>query len=161
FAYRRTGSPFVVAMLTMLRMLPMALLGVFIGAVAERLPRRTALIVVVTALSVTSCVLTLLAWIDRLAIWHLAVARLVNGIAWTTDNPVRRTMMGEVVGSSRMGAAMSLDVGANNASRMLGPTVGGMLLATVGITGVFLVGIASYLIALVAAIAVRYTDARP
>ena len=44
FAYRRTSSPFVVAMLTMLRILPMALLGVVVGAAAERLERRTALV---------------------------------------------------------------------------------------------------------------------
>ena len=68
-------------------------------------------------------------------------------------------MMGEVVGPGRMSAAMSLDVGANNASRMLGPTVGGMLLATVGITGAFVVGIAGYLIALIASTGVRHKDA--
>jgi hypothetical protein len=38
-------------------------------------------------------------------------------------------MIGEVVGGERMGTAMSLDVGAANASRMVGPTVGGLLLA--------------------------------
>ena len=39
FAYQRTGSPFIVAALTMLRMLPMALFGAVIGAVAERIER--------------------------------------------------------------------------------------------------------------------------
>ena len=159
FAYRRTSSPFVVAMLTMLRLLPMALLGAVVGAAAERLERRTALVLVVFSMLLTSLVLALLAWTDRLLVWHLAVASFVNGIAWTTDNPIRRTMMGEVVGPGRMSAAMSLDVGANNASRMLGPTVGGMLLATVGITGAFVVGIAGYLIALIASTGVRHKDA--
>ena len=159
FAYRRTSSPFVVAMLTMLRILPMALLGAVVGAAAERLERRTALVLVVFSMLLTSLVLALLAWTDRLLVWHLAVASFVNGIAWTTDNPIRRTMMGEVVGPGRMSAAMSLDVGANNASRMLGPTVGGMLLATVGITGAFVVGIAGYLIALIASTGVRHKDA--
>ena len=46
FAYQHTGSPFIVALLTMLRMLPMALFGALVGALAERLERRTALIVV-------------------------------------------------------------------------------------------------------------------
>ena len=56
-------------------------------------------------------------------------------------------MIGEVVGSERMSAAMSIDVGANNASRMLGPTVGGILLATLGIGGAFTVSVAGYLVA--------------
>ena len=108
-----------------------------VGAMAERLERRTALIIVVISMLLTSLVLALLAWSDSLEVWHVALASFVNGIAWTTDNPVRRTMIGEVVGPDRMSAAMSLDVGANNASRMLGPTLGGVLLATVGIRECF------------------------
>ena len=155
FAYQRTGSPFIVAMLTMLRMLPMALLGALVGAMAERFERRTALILVVMSMLLTSLILAFLAWTDALAVWHVALASFFNGFAWTTDNPVRRTMIGEVVGPERMSAAMSIDVGANNASRMLGPIVGGVLLATVGIGGAFAVSVACYFLAVVAAMRVH------
>jgi MFS family permease len=64
-------------------------------------------------------------------------------------------MIGEVVGRDHMGTAMSLDVGANNASRMVGPTVGGLLLAGIGIEGAFLLSVAMYAGALAAAISVR------
>ena len=158
FAYQRTGSPFIVALLTMLRMLPMALFGAVVGAMAERFERRTALIIVVISMLLSSLVLALLAWSDALEVWHVALASFVNGIAWTTDNPVRRTMIGEVVGSDRMSAAMSLDVGANNASRMLGPTLGGVLLATVGIGGAFAVSVACYLIAIAAAMRINHRN---
>jgi MFS family permease len=158
FAYQHTGSPFVVASLTMLRMLPMALFGALIGAIADRVERRTALIVVTVSMLATSATLVLLAETGALAVWHLAIASFVNGIAWTTDNPVRRTMIGEVVGSERMGRAMSIDVGANNASRILGPTVGGVLLATVGIGGAFVVSVLCYLAALAAAYRVRHRN---
>jgi MFS family permease len=151
FAYQHTHSPFVVAALTMLRMLPMALFGALIGALAERCERRTALIVVVLSMALTSLGLAILAWTGRLAVWHLAVAAFCNGIGWTTDNPVRRTMIGDVVGSERMSSAMSIDVGANNASQILGPTIGGVLLASFGIGGVFCVSLACYSVALVAA----------
>ena len=162
FAYQRTGSPFIVALLTMLRMLPMALFGAIVGALAERLERRTALILVVVSMLSSSLVLALLAWSGALEVWHVALASFVNGIAWTTDNPVRRTMIGEVVGPERMSAAMSLDVGANNASRMLGPTVGGVLLATVGIGGAFAVSVACYILAVGAAMRIHHRNtARP
>jgi MFS family permease len=155
FAYQHTGSPFVVALLTMLRMLPMALFGAVVGAMAERLERRIALIIVVVSMLLSSLVLALLAWSNTLEVWHVALASFVNGVAWTTDNPVRRTMIGEVVGPERMSAAMSLDVGANNASRMLGPTLGGVLLATTGIGGAFAVSVACYGVAVVAAMRIR------
>jgi hypothetical protein len=53
---------------------------------------------------------------------------------------------------------MSIDVGANNASRMLGPTLGGVLLATIGIGGAFAVSVACFLVALVAALRVGHRN---
>jgi MFS family permease len=159
FAYQRTGSPFVVALLTMLRMLPMALFGALIGAAAERVERRRALVFVVALMLLCSMALAFLAWSDALEVWHLALASFISGLTWTTDNPVRRTMIGEVVGPARMSAAMSIDVGANNASRMLGPTVGGILLATFGIGGAFTVSVAGYIVALTVALRVRHRNA--
>jgi predicted MFS family arabinose efflux permease len=57
-----------------------------------------------------------------------------------------------------MSTAMSLDVGANNASRMVGPTIGGLLLGSVGIEGVFLLSVALYGFALYAACRVHYRN---
>jgi MFS family permease len=158
FAYQHTHSPFIVAALTMLRMLPMALFGAVIGALAERCERRTALLLVVLSMALTSLILAILALIGKLAIWHLAVAAFCNGIGWTTDNPVRRTMIGDSVGTERMSSAMSIDVGANNASQIVGPTIGGVLLASVGIGGAFCVSVLCYSIALVAAWRVGYRN---
>ena len=158
FVYQHTGSAFDVALMTMLRMLPMALFGAFIGAAAERIERRTALIAVVLVMLTSSVCLAILAYAGQLAVWHLAVASFVNGVAWAADNPVRRVMIGEVVGSAQMSAAMSIDVGANNASRMLGPTIGGLLLAGIGISGAFTVSVLCYGIALIAAIRLRHRN---
>ena len=158
FVYQHTGSPFIVAMMTMLRLLPMGLFGAFLGAIAERVERRTTLIIVVASMVITSLVLATLAHLHLLAIWHLAVASFINGIGWATDNPVRRVMIGEAVGAAQMGTAMSVDVGANNASRMVGPTIGGLLLAGVGIDGVFTLSVVLYAVAVVAAFRVRYRN---
>ena len=155
FVWQATHSAFTVAMMTMLRLLPMGLFGAVLGAVAERLDRRLAMLAVVGTSLLVSLVLALLAWAEALAVWHLAVASFINGLSWAADNPVRRLMMGEVVGPERMGEAMSLDVGSNNASRMLGPTVGGLVLAALGIEGTFLLGAALYAMALPAAWMVR------
>jgi MFS family permease len=158
FAYQRTGSPFIVALLTMLRLLPMGVLGAFLGAWADRLERRSAMVLVVLMQLVASLVLALLAYTDVLAVWHLAAACVVNGIGWATDNPVRRMMIGEVVGTERMGAAMAIDVGTNNASRMLGPMLGGILLAGAGIAWAFAFSAAFACVALVGALALRHRN---
>ena len=153
--YQQTGSAFIVAMITMLRLLPMGLFGAFLGALAERVERRLTLAAVVGLMAATSAGLAAIAWAGSLEVWHLAAASFVNGIGWTTDNPVRRMMMGEVVGRERMATAMAFDVGAANASRVVGPTVGGLLLAGVGIEGAFLLSAALYLTAVAATLLVR------
>ena len=153
--YQRTESAFAVAMMTMLRLLPMGLFGAFLGAVSERVDRRLTLTIVLLLMAITSTSLGLLAWAGSLEIWHFALAAFVNGCGWATDNPVRRFMMGEVVGREHMGTAMSLDVGASNASRMVGPTIGGFLLAFVGIDGVFALSVVMYGTAIAASIMLR------
>jgi MFS family permease len=159
FTYQVTHSPFLVAMMTMLRLLPMGLFGAVLGAMAERIERRTAQIGVIVLMGCTSGTLALLAHSGQLAVWHLAVASFINGVGWATDNPVRRVMIGEVVGSQQMGVAMSIDVGTNNASRMVGPMVGGLLFTTAGLGGAFELSVALYLTALLAVLGLRYRNA--
>jgi MFS family permease len=153
--YQRTDSAFLVSMMTMLRLLPMGLFGVFLGALAERFDRGRTLLITVLLMSVTSAVLAVLDRTGQLEIWHLALASFINGCGWSTDNPVRRVMMGEIVGSERMGTAMSLDVGATNASRMVGPAIGGFLLASTGIQGAFILSVLMYGTALGAILTIR------
>lgn len=153
--YQRTDSAFLVSIMTMLRLLPMGLFGAFIGALAERFDRGRTLLIVVLLMSVTSAVLAVLDRIGALEIWHLALASFINGCGWCTDNPVRRVMIGEVVGREKMGTAMSLDVGASNASRMVGPAVGGLLLVETGIQGAFVLSVLMYSTALWAVVTIR------
>ena len=153
--YQRTDSAFLVSMMTMLRLLPMGLFGVFLGALAERFDRGRTLFMVVLLMSGTSAVLAVLDFAGQLEVWHLAVASFINGCGWATDNPVRRVMMGEVVGREKVGTAMSLDVGASNATRMIGPALGGFLLAGTGIRGAFILSVLMYGTALLAILTIR------
>ena len=155
FTWNATGSAFLVAMMTMLRLLPMGLFGAFLGAWAERVEGRTALLLTVAGSLLGSLAVALLAGAGVLAVWHLAALSFLNGLAWAADNPVRRLMIGRAVGAERMGAAMSVDVGTNNASRLLGPTLGGAILAAAGVAGAFWASVALYAAALVVALAVR------
>ena len=159
FVWQATGSAFLVAMMGMLRILPMGLFGAPIGVLAERVQPRSALTAIVLVSLLTSAALAALAMGGMLAVWHLALASFINGIAWAADNPVRRMLIGQVVGPARMGEAMSFDVGSNNASRMLGPTVSGLLFAAFGIEGSFVVSVVLYLFALLAAATLRYRSA--
>ena len=121
----------------------------------SRFDKRLTLAGIVGLMAATSAVLAAGAWMGKLEVWHLMMASFINGVGWATDNPLRRMMMGEVMGRERMATAMALDVGAANASRIVGPTVGGLLLAVAGIEGAFLLSALMYLTAVAATLLVR------
>ncbi|MGD9879840.1 MAG: MFS transporter [Reyranella sp.] len=153
--YKQTGSALAVASITMLRLLPMGLFGAFLGALAERFDRRLTLAGMIGVLALTSTALAVAARLGELEVWQFALASLINGFGWVTDNPVRRVLMGESVGRERMASAVAFDVGGLNASRMVGPTVGGLLLVGIGIDGTFLMNTVMYLAAVALTLAVR------
>ena len=152
FVYRTTDSALVVVMLSMLRVLPMGLFGAFLGAAADRFQQRSALILMVAVSMACSLTLALLASLATLEVWHLMVASFVSGVCWAADNPVRRMMIGEAVGLDRMGQAISIDIGINNASRVLGPMLAGLLFAQHGMSSVLWLGVSLYALSLIAAL---------
>jgi MFS family permease len=154
--WRETESALLVSAMTLLRMLPMGLFGAFVGVVADRVQRRDALVAVLALQAVAAGALALLAATGHVQIWHIAVASFLNGLSWAADNPVRRMMMGEIVGSARMGQAMSLEVIGNNASRVLGPAAGGILLAWQGLAAPFLLAALLYCAAILATLGMAH-----
>ncbi|MCY7308344.1 MAG: MFS transporter [Rhodoferax sp.] len=152
FAYTVTQSAMWVASMMMLRMLPLALFGLVLGAVAARIPRCSGLLVSYGALLLTTVSLLVIASLGAIEVWHLAAASFINGAVWAGDMPMRRGLMGDIAGLSRMAHAMSLDAVASNACRLLGPAIGGLLLAGGGLTAVFLLAAILYLPALAAVI---------
>jgi len=158
YVFEVTHSAFQVALLTMLRMIPMALLGAFAGALAERFSRRRLLLMVLGCGVGTSLLQGGLAWSGHLQLWHVAVGAVLNGVFWAVDMPLRRTMLGELAGPGRTAAAMGLDSATNNATRMLGPGVGGLLLELVGIHGAFLLGAALYLVGWMLLVQLRVSE---
>lgn len=147
FVFEETGSPPLVAATLMLRMLPLALFGLFGGEIAGRFDRRRILLATFAALAALAGVLASLAVFGRLAVWHVALGAFIAGLAWVLDFPVRRTLLADIAGHARLGAAMSLDTVASSGTRVLGPVLGGTLYAVAGMDGAFLLTATAYVLA--------------
>ena len=158
FVFDKTGDAFIVALMMFFRMLPMFLFGAVAGVIADRIDRKTMLVGGFLILAANSIIMGVLALTDVLEIWHLAIGIFISGIVWSSEFPVRRTMMGEVAGMDRVGLAMGLDSATVNATRMVGPTLGGVLLQYLDLEGVFFVGAGFYLAAFLTAIPVSYVQ---
>lgn len=149
FSYQATESPLIVAGMLFARMLPTMLLGAIVGAVAERAGRRRLLLAGLALMCGVSATLAALVVTGRVELWHIGIGAVLGGAFISGEFPVRRTMLGEVAGLRRIGAAMGLDSATNNATRMLGPLLGGALLAALGLGGVYVISVVLYTIAFV------------
>ena len=146
FAFDLTGSALVLSVLLLLRMIPMSVVGFWVALVAERIGSRRLLLLMLAAMILVSLVLAGLVIHDDIEIWHLAIGVFLSGCLGAADMPVRRTMLGEVAGLERVGPAMALDSSTNHITRLLGPTMGGVVLVTVGLEGAFALSASLYAI---------------
>jgi MFS family permease len=144
YTHQVTGDALIVATMLFLRMLPMLLFGAVIGAWAERVNRKYLLMAGILALAVVYAFLGTLAYVGLITLLHVGIGAVISGIFWAMEMPVRRTMVGEVAGNHRIGAAMGLESSTNNFTRMLGPSVGGLLLEFIGLHGAFYLGFILY-----------------
>ena len=149
FAVETTGSPVLVALLVILRMLPLAVFGPIVGTFADRLAPRILLYSSLGLAALVSLAVLALALSGIAAYWHIALATFLSGVVWTTDMPVRRRMIGDAAGAERIAAGMSLDSATSNAMRLIGPLFGGLLYQWLGLGGAFGLAAALYALCLI------------
>lgn len=99
-----------------------------------------------------------LAQSNQIEIWHIGLVAFLSGSIWALDMPVRRPLMGEIVGEARLGTAMGLDALSYNASHMLGPVAGGALLSVLGLGGAYFLSAGFYAMAVVAMVLLKHKD---
>lgn len=144
YIFELTRSPFLTAAMTMMRFLPLALASLAFGTLADMSsPRR--IYMGVTLLPVlANLTLAGLAALGALEVWHFFAGALVAGLHWAMDLPIRRSLMGNAVAPAQVSRVMALDSAVSNGMRMVGPLIGGVAVAWVGLTAAFLVGAVFY-----------------
>lgn len=154
-----SGSPFLVALMTFLRMAPMFLFGIPAGALADRHDRKQLLLFGLLVLAGAAGVLAVLALQGGIALWHIGLGTFLNGIFWASEFPVRRIMLGEIAGVARLSRAMALESATSNATRMIGPALGGVMIQMIGLYGVYALGALLYLACAVLVLPIAYRSA--
>jgi len=160
FTFSVTQSALAVALVNLARAAPNFLFGTFTGALADRFDRQQLMLFGEIVLVAVTGFLLALAVASTITPWHIAAGAFLNGIVFSTEFPVRRNMMGDIAGIDRIGRAMGLDLTANNATRIVGPALGGLVLQTIGIAGVYALATFCYVLCAVLAFGV-ISPARP
>lgn len=155
YAFDTTGSPSLVALLVILRFLPLALFGVFLGALADMLSARRLLMLTLAGVCLSSLAMWALFAFGTPQYWHVAIAAFISGAFWASDFPIRRKMIGDVVSGPRLASGMAIDQATSNGTRALGPVAGGVIYEALGLGGVFGLGVALFALSLFIAFTIR------
>jgi MFS family permease len=139
FAYQLTGSALWVSTLLFVRLIPMLILGAFIGALAHLATPRGLLSGLAALLAGTYTGLAVLAAAGTITPAYLLLACIASGCFWAAETPVRRTMLAEVAGIGSINVAMSIELATFYMTRMLGPATGGVIFEQFGMAGVYCV----------------------
>jgi MFS family permease len=149
---RVTGSAIDLGVTVALQFLPFLLFGPWGGVVADRFDKRQVLVATQSLFAVQALVLGLLTLTGVVQIWMVWVLAFLMGVVNVVDNPTRQSFAVEMVGPEDLANAVGLNSVIINSSRIIGPAIAGLLIATVSLSAAFLVNAVSF-VAVIASLA--------
>ncbi len=141
-----TDSPLRLGLIGTLQFGPILLFSIVSGAIADRLPKRRLLVATNLTLALLALVLAALVASGRVRYWHVGVVAVLAGLAQTVDGPARQSLMAELVGKADLVSAVALNSAAFNAARIVGPAVGGLMIARFGVAPSFVINAVGILV---------------
>jgi MFS family permease len=153
--YVLTGSTLAIGALSLFQLVPILLFALGAGSLADAVDRRRLLMLTQTGMAACSLVLVLLAVGGNPPIPALfAVAFVAAGLG-AVDQPTRASAIPRLVPPERLPAAIALNQLNYQTASIVGPAVGGVLIATVGLPGAYAVDVVSFMATLTALFAIR------
>jgi MFS family permease len=157
-AYDITGSALYLALVFSGDSIPMIVLSPLGGVLGDRIDRRLVVIVSRSCVAALALAVALLVATDAIATWHLLLFALLTGICYAIDVPARQAMLHDLVPRDELVNAIALTATLRQASRIIGPAIGGGALLLVGVQGAFALMAAAQLAAVFMVMTVRLPD---
>lgn len=133
------NSPGALGAVTALQFVPVMLLTLWSGRLADRYDKRKLLIAANAAFALFAIVFAILVASGVVELWHVFVSALFLGIANAVETPVRQSFVSELVELHLLPNALALSAATFNVARIGGPALAGVLLALISTPGVFLI----------------------
>ncbi|MFN3274597.1 MAG: MFS transporter [Paracoccus sp. (in: a-proteobacteria)] len=140
-----TDSATLIALVQASNTLPVMLLAIASGALADTIARKTLLMAALVFMVVVSVALAVVTWAGLLSPWSLLAFTFLLGAGQAVYNPPWQASMGDLVPRQDLPAAVSLNSVGFNLMRSVGPAAGGLIVATLGAAAAFAVNALSYL----------------
>ena len=156
-----TGSGTALGTVVAMQFLPTLLLAPYGGMIADRFDKRRLIMCTQSLAGLLALTLGIVTLTGVVELWMVYVIAAGFGAVTAVDNPSRQTFVMEMVGPNDVANAVTLNSVVVNAARAIGPAIGGVIIATVGIGECFIVNAASYLAVIVAVALIRRSELHP
>jgi MFS family permease len=160
--YRLTNSIFLLGVISFATQLPVFLLAPWAGVLIDRWPKRRLLVITQLVFMLLAFVLTALVYFQVVSAWQILLLGVIAGIANAFDLPARHTFLVEIIEHKNdLSNAIALNSAVVNGARLIGPSVAGLLIFSLGEGWCFFINGLSYLAVLLALLAMRLTKKTP
>jgi MFS family permease len=156
-----TGSAFYVGLVDALGSLPVLLLSLYAGVLADRFSKHRMVVATQTAAMLVALTFAAFIYAGRETVGIVMVLAALMGVVTAFDIPARQSFFVEIVGKDDLASAIALNSSAFNATRLVGPAIAGVVIGAIGVAACFLANGISYLAVIAALLAMRLPSSRP
>jgi MFS family permease len=147
-ALQTTDSPFFVGLTGFAGGIPLLFLALPAGVVIDRVDRRTVLMAAQVGVMTVAGLFALLVGTGLIRPWSILLLAFLYGIVMSFVFPTRNAIVPDLVDRSDLANAVALNAAGQNATRVVGPSLAGLLIALIGISGTFAIAAAMQILAL-------------
>ena len=156
-----TGSPVAVGVLALCKFLPFTLFSPVAGVLVDRIDPRRTVLATQSVLMATAIALAALTLAGVVSAWHVYALVAAGGVALVVDAPARQALTFQMVGPSELPNAVALNSSVVNSARVVGPAIGGLVIAAAGVGVCFALNAVSFVAVLGGLLLVRTRELRP
>jgi MFS family permease len=135
--YLLTGSPLALTALTAVQLVPILILSPIAGSIVDAFDRRKVLLATQSSLAISNLGLIIVSVQEQPPIWAIYLLATVSASAASVDWPARTSSVPRLVAMERLPSAIALNQLSYNLASILGPAIGGFMLATIGAAGAY------------------------
>jgi MFS family permease len=152
-----THSPVAVGALALAQLLPVTVLGLFVGTLMDRFEVRRVALVAESGQLAVSAAFAVLTLTGAISVWQIYALAVLQGIGQSIGGPARHALVFQMVGQEDLANAIGLNSSLGTTARVVGPAIGGAIVAFAGPGVAFAVNSGSFLAELLALLAIDTT----
>jgi MFS family permease len=153
-----THSAWLLGVVGALQFLPVMLLSLFGGVLADRFPKRKVLLITQSFAMLQATILWFLVATGQVQIWEVLVLASLLGLTNSIDMPTRQAFVVEMVGREDLPNAIALNSSLFNMARVVGPGLGGLIIALFGVAPLFLLNSISFIAVIIGLALIKMND---